>query len=176
MRLTCLLVDMICLFPPMYLLSSIFQRKLPQLLLLLFLIKPDAILIDHGHFQYNSLILGLILLSFYCMLNQQYYLTCLLFTITIHSKQMAVYYSLAFLSALIGLTYQQLKYDRAKFMSELLKYATIVVVVSIAIWAPWMGSLENLKEVLTAIFPVHRGLYQLKVGNFWCITDTVLEW
>ena len=174
MRLTSIFVDLVCLFIPVYLISTHFQKKLPQLFLLIFLIKPDAILIDHGHFQYNSLILGLILLSFYFMLEQKYYLTCLFFTITVHSKQMAVYYALAFLSGLVGLTYQHYRYDKAKFIAELVKYGLIVFVVSIAIWAPWFGSLTHLQSVIGAIFPVHRGLYQLKVGNFWCITDTVM--
>lgn len=26
------------------------------------------------------------------------------------------------------------------------------------------------------MFPVHRGLYQLKVGNFWCITEVLMKW
>lgn len=69
MRFTSLLVDIICLFPPVYLLSTLLQKNVPQLLLLIVLLKPDAILIDHGHFQYNSLILGLILLGFYCILT-----------------------------------------------------------------------------------------------------------
>ncbi len=64
--------------------------------------KPDLILIDHGHFQYNSLIIGLILGGFHCILTGHYYMCCLLFTIAIHSKQMAVYYALAFLAALVG--------------------------------------------------------------------------
>lgn len=69
MRFTSLLVDLIFLFPPIYLLSNYLQKKIPQLFLLLLLLKPDVILIDHGHFQYNSLILGLILMAFYCLLK-----------------------------------------------------------------------------------------------------------
>jgi alpha-1,3-glucosyltransferase len=70
MRFTALLVDVVCLFPPVYLLAFELQKKVPQIFLLIVMIKPDAILIDHGHFQYNSLILGLILMSFYCILNK----------------------------------------------------------------------------------------------------------
>lgn len=176
MRFTSLIVDLVFLFPGVYLLASLLQKKTPQLFLLVLLIKPDAILIDHGHFQYNSLILGLILIAFYCLLNERYYLTCLFFTIAIHSKQMAVYYSLAFLAGLIGLTYKQYKFNRPKLIAELIKYAMIVIIVSLLIWAPWFGSLESLQSVVTAIFPVHRGLYQLKVPNFWCISDTVMKW
>lgn len=72
------------------------------------LIKPDIVLIDHGHFQYNSLVLGLVIASIYFMLSGQTYLCCFLFTIAINCKQMATYYCLGFPCALIGLA--MLKY------------------------------------------------------------------
>ena len=78
------------------------------------LFKPDVILIDHGHFQYNSLILGLILAAFYLIKTKNYYLACILYTIAVHSKQMAVYYALAFLGGLIGLTFSENKHNKAK--------------------------------------------------------------
>jgi alpha-1,3-glucosyltransferase len=116
MRLTVLLVDILFLFPPIVLLSQYFNKHLPQLLLVVVLLKPDAILIDHGHFQYNSLILGLILMAFYCLLTKRYYLACVLYTLTVHAKQMAVYYSLAFLAALVGLAFQDYRFNRPKIL------------------------------------------------------------
>lgn len=116
MRFTVLLVDIIFLFPPIVLLSQYFNKQLPQLLLLVLLLKPDVILIDHGHFQYNSLILGLILLAFYCLLTKRYYQACILYTIAIHAKQMAVYYSLAFLAALVGLAFQEYRFNKPKIL------------------------------------------------------------
>ncbi len=104
MRFTVLLVDILFLFPPIVLLSRELNKYLGSLLILTALLRPDLILIDHGHFQYNSLILGLILLSFYFLLKGKYYSLCVCYTIAIHSKQMAVYYSIAFFASLIGLT------------------------------------------------------------------------
>ena len=104
MRFTVLLVDVLFLFPPIILLSRELNKYLGSLLILTALFRPDLILIDHGHFQYNSLILGLILLSFYFLLKGKYYFVCVCYTIAIHSKQMAVYYSIAFFASLIGLT------------------------------------------------------------------------
>lgn len=89
---------------------------------------------------------------------------------------MAVYYSLAFLSALIGVTFNHYRYNKPKFYAEIMKYALIVIIGSIIIWAPWFSSTESLKSVVTAIFPIHRGLYQLKVSNFWCISDVIMHW
>lgn len=176
MRFSVLLVDILFLFPPIILLSRELNKNLGSLLVLTVLFKPDLILIDHGHFQYNSLILGLILLSFYFLLKKKYYSICICYTIAIHSKQMAVYYSLAFFASLIGLTIKQYNHKRLKIITELLKYGLIVIIVSLIIWAPWINDLDYLSSVVSAIFPVHRGLYQLKVPNFWCISDIVFKW
>ena len=176
MRFTVLLVDCVFLLPPIILLCKEVNRSLTSLLILVVLFKPDAILIDHGHFQYNSLILGLILLSFYFLLQKKYTLVCICYTITIHSKQMAVYYSLAFFAALIGLTIQEHKHNRTKLLIQILKFGLIVLIVSLLVWFPWINSLDSLSSLVSAIFPVHRGLYQLKVPNFWCISDILFKW
>jgi alpha-1,3-glucosyltransferase len=59
---------------------------------------------------------------------------------------------------------------------ECLIYAAIVILTVVVVWIPWLGSYHDFSSVLTAIFPVHRGLYQLKVPNFWCISDVVIKW
>lgn len=139
------------------------------------LLKPDVILIDHGHFQYNSLILGLILMSFYYLLNKNYYLCCVFFTISIHCKQMSVYYALAFLAGLIGSLVADYRTNNSRILGEIVKFASIVLIVSVLIWLPFITT-GSVTLVLEAIFPVYRGLYQLKVQNFWCITDVLIKW
>lgn len=139
------------------------------------MLKPDIILIDHGHFQYNSLILGLILGAFYCLLTKKYYSCCVLFTIAIHSKQMAVYYALAFFAALIGSLRRDFKGNNTKIFIEIFKFGIIVITLSILIWLPFILT-NSANYVVSAIFPIHRGLYQLKVQNFWCISDVIFKW
>lgn len=105
------------------------------------LIKPDLILVDHGHFQYNCLMLGLILYAFYCMITNRRYLCCLLFTIAINCKLMSVYFSLAFFAGLLGITIR--KYGRSRksnIMGECIYYAIIVVFTTVLLWLPWIGS------------------------------------
>ena len=80
------------------------------------LIKPDIILIDHGHFQYNSLVLGLIIFSIYFMLTGQSYICCFLFTIAINCKLMSTYYCLGFPCALIGLAMQKYRTKKIKVL------------------------------------------------------------
>lgn len=56
---------------------------------------------------------------------------------------MAVYYSLAFFAALIGLTIQEHKHNQTKLLIQLLKFGLIVLIVSLLIWFPWINSLDN---------------------------------
>lgn len=183
MRLTVILIEVIFLFPAAYLISHLtytsekftISNQYILLVVLVFLLKPDLVLIDHGHFQYNSLILGLILGAFYCLRTKSYYLCCLLFTIAIHSKQMAVYYALAFFGGLIGSVLRDYKGNNIKIIGKLVKFGLIVIFTSLLIWLPFILT-NSAHNVISAIFPIHRGLYQLKVQNFWCISDVVFKW
>ena len=110
MRFSVFLIDSVLLLPSIYLVCkhiSPVRHRNPALFLAslaIVIFKPDQILIDHGHFQYNSLMLGLIVLAFYCMITDRTYLCCIVFTLAINCKLMSVYYSLAFFAALIGLS------------------------------------------------------------------------
>ena len=64
------------------------------------------------------------------------------------------------------------------FFAEIGKYFLIVLGLSLLIWLPWISFSDPslILQPLQAIFPVHRGLYQLKVPNFWCFTDVFFKW
>jgi alpha-1,3-glucosyltransferase len=118
MRFTVVIIDCIFLFPPVYLICKKLSpiryrnRALFNALIFIIFLKPDQILIDHGHFQYNCLMLGLILYSFYLLINERRYLCCFIFTIAINCKLMSTYFCLAFMGGLIGVTCK--KYGRHK--------------------------------------------------------------
>jgi alpha-1,3-glucosyltransferase len=52
------------------------------------------------------------------------------------------------------------------------------LIVTLILWSPWISwqNPQLIFEPLSAIFPIHRGLYQLKVPNFWCVTDVFMKW
>lgn len=183
MRFTVLLIDCLFLFPSIYLICKYCSpiryrnKSIYFALIFLILIKPDQILIDHGHLQYNCLMLGLILYAFYFMIVGRRYLCCFIFTLAINCKLMSVYYSLAFMAGLIGLSYRKHGIHRkSKIIQECLFYGAILFLTTFILWIPWMHSFRYFSSVLHAIFPVHRGLYQLKVPNFWCISDVIMKW
>lgn len=118
MRSTVLILDCLLLMIPTYLIakhySPLRNRYRPLFISLIFIlfIKPDLILIDHGHFQYNCLMLGLILYAYYFLITGRMYLCCIVYTLAVNSKLMAVYFTPAFLAGLIGLTIR--KYSISK--------------------------------------------------------------
>jgi hypothetical protein len=51
---------------------------------------------------------------------------------------MAVYYALAFFAGLIGKVFNDYKMNKPKIAGELLKFAVIVLTVSLTIWLPFI--------------------------------------
>ena len=68
----------------------------------LLLLQPTLILVDHGHFQYNAVSLGLTLWAVVCVLADRDVLGSIFFVLAINYKQMALYYAPAFFFFLLG--------------------------------------------------------------------------
>ena len=66
------------------------------------LMQPATILIDHGHFQYNTVMLGLVLASLSCMLSDHPIWACTFFVAALCYKQMALYFAPAIFAYLLG--------------------------------------------------------------------------
>ena len=66
------------------------------------LMQPGTILIDHVHFQYNTVMLGLVLASMSSMLAGRFMWSCVFFVLALGFKQMALYYAPAMFAYLLG--------------------------------------------------------------------------
>ena len=97
--------------------------------LLLVLINPTIVLIDHGHFQYNSISLGLTQLALYFLLNTDtnantkvklkwLISASILFCMALNYKQMELYHALPFFFYLLGL---------ALFKSNCYKHRFVII-------------------------------------------------
>lgn len=74
------------------------------LLLFLSLLHPLPILIDHGHFQYNCVSLGLVGLAVALLWARQEWAASVAFVLSLTFKQMALYYAPAFFAYLLAST------------------------------------------------------------------------
>ena len=78
--------------------SSLLQLSVGFLLLL----TPSLLLIDHGHFQYNSISLGLALWAVIAAITRRNLACCVFFTLALCFKQMEFYHALPFFCFLLG--------------------------------------------------------------------------
>lgn len=76
----------------------------------LLLISPSLILIDHGHFQYNSISLGLAIWAVIAALTRHNLSCCVLFSLALNYKQMELYHAFPFFCFLLGRALQQNKW------------------------------------------------------------------
>ncbi|KAF4458303.1 glucosyltransferase [Fusarium albosuccineum] len=72
------------------------------LALVAILMQPATILIDHVHFQYNTVMLGFVLASMSSMLAERYKWAAVFFVGALGFKQMALYYAFSVFSYLLG--------------------------------------------------------------------------
>ncbi len=164
------------------------NRACRELLLLLMLCSPLLVLIDHGHFQFNNVVGGLLWLTTHLMLGKEFTLAAVCFTLALNFKQTSLFYSLPVFGYFVGFILSQSKlitnakqlcYPTAtgifSFFYHCCFYGLVVGAVTALLWMPFITQ-GSARTVLEAIFPVHRGLYQLKVANFWCVTDPLFKW
>ncbi|KAI0533350.1 ALG8 glycosyltransferase family ALG6 [Xylaria digitata] len=73
-----------------------------SLALVAILMQPGTILIDHIHFQYNTVMLGFVVASMSSMLAGRYMWASVFFVASLGFKQMALYYAPAVFAFLLG--------------------------------------------------------------------------
>ena len=127
--------------------AIIFNRRLNRLrgvstwegniALVAILMQPATILIDHGHFQYNSVMLGFVIASMSSMLADRLLWGCIFFVGALCFKQMALYYAPAVFAYLVGMCLLP-RVDYLRFLS----ISVVTLAGFITAFAPFLlGSL-----------------------------------
>lgn len=75
---------------------------LQHVALLSLLLQPALVLVDSGHFQYNSVMLGFTLLSLDFLMTSSDLTAAVFFVLSLGFKQMGLYYAPAIGSYLLG--------------------------------------------------------------------------
>ena len=70
--------------------------------LVAFLMQPATILVDHGHFQYNTVMLGFVIAALSSIYAGRLLWSCIFFVAALGYKQMALYYSPIIFAYLLG--------------------------------------------------------------------------
>lgn len=140
------------------------------------LAQPAIVLVDHGHFQYNTICLGLSLWSFHFMTKSSFrdcVIGAFLFCMALNFKQMVLYYAPAVFAYLLSRCFDGSVVKRFCCLGF-----TVIASFSFLWWPffvfPHSGktSQENVLHVLKRQFPFNRGLFEGKVSNIWCTLST----
>ncbi|KAH9127097.1 hypothetical protein LEN26_003720 [Aphanomyces euteiches] len=180
MRLTVLLCDVVLFMPALFLLAKVVYKKqwsIRMEFLMMILLQPAFILIDHGHFQYNNVSLGFTALSVACILNDHEFLGSIFYCCALNFKQMALYYAPAVTFFLLAKCIY-----RSNFVFHFVKLAVAVLLSFAALWLPLCvfhgpndTCLTNIVQMLHRVFPLARGLFEDKVANVWCCLDLFVK-
>jgi alpha-1,3-glucosyltransferase len=184
MRATVLVLDILVYFSAMWLAArreNNAQDSSSMWTLILALTQPALILMDHGHFQYNSVSLGFALWSFYFVTKKEFrhcILGSFFFCLALNFKQMTLYYAPAIFAYLLGRCFAE---QGSYFMSRFCRLGAVVILTFALHWWPFIyypplqqqtTLIERLKHVFHRMFPFQRGLFEGKVSNLWCALST----
>ncbi|CAH8492424.1 unnamed protein product [Heterobilharzia americana] len=142
----------------------------------LMLTYPGIILIDHGHFQYNCISLGLYMASVNMLLLKWDVFGSVLFCLALGYKQMELYHALPIFFYLLGNCIHKKSIHHS--LTHLIKLSLTVLLTMSIIFAPFliMADQNVLYQVIRRLFPLNRGIYEDKVSNFWCATSPLIKW
>ncbi|KIJ15057.1 glycosyltransferase family 57 protein [Paxillus involutus ATCC 200175] len=181
MRATVLVLDALVFVPALYAFTrtwlSTRSSRTQHAALVTLLFHPALLLIDFGHFQYNSVMLGLTLLAIDAFAVGLDLVGAVFFVLSLGFKQMALYYAPVVGAYLLG----KCIYLGPKNGTRLfIRLAFVTVLSFIVLFAPFLppfAPISALGVSISRIFPFARGLFEDKVANFWCFTNvTVLKW
>uniref|UniRef100_A0A671T9Y3 Alpha-1,3-glucosyltransferase n=1 Tax=Sinocyclocheilus anshuiensis TaxID=1608454 RepID=A0A671T9Y3_9TELE len=176
MRATVLFTDILIYIPAVLLYCFYFcdgSSKQKVAAAFCILLYPGLILIDYGHFQYNSVSLGLALWGTLGLGLGWDLFGCLAFTLALNYKQMELYHSLPFFCYLLGKCIKQGLTGRGFF--HLVKISMTVLVTFALCWMPFLSDPKQPLQVLHRLFPVGRGLFEDKVANTWCSLNVLIK-
>eukprot|EP01126_Amoeba_proteus_P037953 TRINITY_DN3936_c0_g1_i10.p1 TRINITY_DN3936_c0_g1~~TRINITY_DN3936_c0_g1_i10.p1 ORF type:complete len:372 (+),score=30.24 TRINITY_DN3936_c0_g1_i10:189-1304(+) len=174
MRFSVLFSDVVIYFTAMwYYIKSVFKKD-QVFVLFIFLLQPALILIDHGHFQYNCVSLGLVLWALGFLHNGNDLLGSFTFTLALNYKQMSLYFAPAFFFYLLGKNFWNFSWSEA--FLRILRIGLVVLFSFVLCWLPFiLDGPGSVLGVLYRIFPTQRGLYEDKVANFWCSLSPIIK-
>jgi len=155
--------------------SNMFKFKSRDAIVLTALIYPGLILIDHGHFQYNCVSLGLFVVAVTLVMQDSFVLSSILFISALNYKQMELYHALPFFFFILG------NYTPGKTRSWfhcVRKLACISVTVLLTfciIWIPFLKNKDLFFSTVLRLFPFSRGVFEDKVANIWCAINVIYK-
>ncbi|CDK29147.1 unnamed protein product [Kuraishia capsulata CBS 1993] len=183
MRITVILSELVCYVPGVLWYSRWMGRFYTHIspidqtvVAAAILFQPCLIIIDHGHFQYNCVMLGLALLSWVSLLYDDYAIGAIFFVLSLGFKQMALYYAPVVFAYLLSVCCWPL--PNGFNILRLCAVGTATLSTFAVLLAPFVltGGFSEIGQILHRVFPFARGIFEDKVASFWCATNTFVKY
>ncbi|XP_052868362.1 probable dolichyl pyrophosphate Man9GlcNAc2 alpha-1,3-glucosyltransferase [Anopheles cruzii] len=183
MRNTVLLLDAVLYLPAILLAIRLLHRPTAGsgwLTLALAALYPGQMLIDNGHFQYNNVSLALFALAVVTTVKGATLSGAVLFCLALNYKQMELYHALPFFFLLLRRSFDHGSehWNIRRVVTGVRRLAVLggtVLGTFAVLWLPWLGSLEDVRQLVHRIFPVARGVFEDKVANVWCVVNVFVK-
>jgi alpha-1,3-glucosyltransferase len=180
MRLTVVVSDLLTYFVGAYLVSRLGSPKTRFSSFLLLVLNPVAIWVDHGHFQYNTVAIGLLFVGVWATLTGRYLIGAMAYTASFLFKQTLMYFAPAFLGFMLGEALRLPTWKDTGIRIALLGLTVIgtIFITLIPLWwtCDYTGCVaERTGHVISRIFPFGRGLLEDYVANIWTIITPILR-
>ena len=180
MRLTVLLSDLLVYFPAAWKLSSTVGPKWKTVTFIALLLNPALIFVDHAHFQYNSVAVGLLLWAVYFIQSGRPYAAAMAYTAAFLFKQTMLYFSPMFFTFMLAEALHLKSWKACARRVSLLGLTVIGTVLSSCL--PLLYDCDDLgcagdRLVLMVkrIFPFGRGVFEDYVANAWIVLNPLLR-
>jgi alpha-1,3-glucosyltransferase len=179
MRLTVLITDAFILFPAAVVSSRLLWAKTGSRAVFAstasLLLHPALIIIDHGHFQYNGVMVAFAVLSVALLYKAHVGRAAAAAAAAVLFKQMALLLGPYWLVAGLSLIHRTWRSQgRVAALGCVLRAAAGAGAVLAAALLPFYFT-ATLNDVFSRVFPVTRGLYEDKVATVWCALSPLLK-
>ncbi|KAK7056856.1 Glucosyltransferase-like protein [Paramarasmius palmivorus] len=180
MRTTVVVSDLLVYVPSLYFFMKHWlgtrSKRTQELAFAILMFQPALLLIDFGHFQYNSVMLGFTILAIDFFASGQDQLGAVFFVLSLGFKQMALYYAPAIGTYLLAKCILLGPTAGTQLFARLAVTTVATMVILFLPFLPPLAPFSAIMHPITRIFPFARGLFEDKVANFWCASNVVFKW
>jgi alpha-1,3-glucosyltransferase len=135
------------------------------------LMQPALILIDHGHFQYNCVMLGLTLWAIGFIWGDQLVWGICFLVLSMCFNHLSLYYIPACFCYLIGVCWKR-RYWRGIRLG--IQLGCVGILTMAACFLPFLTNSVALKQVIYRLFPIERDIDENIVANIWYSLSTLI--
>lgn len=164
-RLTVIITEIVLVLGVLFAMHGTSSSK-KALAVFLVAAHPGLYIVDHIHFQYNWMLLGLLVFSIYFATYGNDVLATATFTVLLCMKHLFLYVAPAFGAYYLGLLWDLPLGQSVTLFSKLSVVAVSVLAVS---FGPFIGK-GMLPQIISRLFPIQRGLvHAYWAPNFWAL-------